>query len=185
MLRAIALLVFRLHRLAPYLAKVRYRILCHGFVHHGKGGSIGRQFRVMGRLSIAVGDRVAFRDNIYLGGNGRLTVGSYTAINAGCMIAAMESVEIGSNVMFAPYVYVLDVDHNFERLDLPMTKQGYSIAPVVIEDDVWVGTGAVITKGVRIGKGSVIGANSVVTRDVPPYSIAAGAPAKVIRKRDV
>jgi acetyltransferase-like isoleucine patch superfamily enzyme len=183
MQRAIALLILRLHRLAPYLAKIRYRLLCHGFERHGKGGSIGRQFRVMGKLSIAVGDRVAFRDNIYLGGNGRLTVGSHTSINAGCMIAAMESVQIGSNVMFAPYVYVLDVDHKFERLDIPMTKQGYTISPVVIEDDVWIGTGAVITKGVRIGRGSIIGANSVVTRDVPPYSLAAGAPAKVIRQR--
>ncbi|PJK27986.1 acyltransferase [Minwuia thermotolerans] len=95
----------------------------------------------------------------------------------------MEKVEIGANVMLAPRVYLLDVDHRFERRDIPISKQGYLVRPVRIEDDVWIGTGAVITKGVTIGRGAIIGANSVVTRDVPAYAIAAGVPAMVVKGR--
>jgi len=183
MWRYFVAMIFRLRRLTPYLAKARYVLIAPVFSRAGKGGSIGRGFRIPGNLLITVGDRVAFRDDVYLGGNGKLIIGSYTAINAGCLITAMERVEIGSNVMLAPRVYILDVDHSFDRRDIPIAQQGYKVQPVVIEDDVWVGAGAVITKGVRIGRGAIIGANSVVTRDVPQYAIAAGVPARVIKVR--
>lgn len=175
--------MFKLRRFSTYLSKIRYLLIAPIFHRAGKGGSVGKRFRVLGDLLITLGDRVAFRDDIYLGGDGELIIGSHTAINAGCMITAMEKVEIGSNVMLAPNVCVLDVDHSFQRRDIPIAQQGYRIKPVVIEDDVWIGTGAVITKGVRIGKGAIIGANSVVTRDIPSFAIAVGIPARVIKGR--
>ncbi|WP_277422331.1 acyltransferase [Minwuia thermotolerans] len=130
-----------------------------------------------------LGARVGIRENVIIGGYGHFIVGNDTAINEGCIITAMEKVEIGANVMLAPRVYLLDVDHRFERRDIPISKQGYLVRPVRIEDDVWIGTGAVITKGVTIGRGAIIGANSVVTRDVPAYAIAAGVPAMVVKGR--
>lgn len=144
---------------------------------------MGRNIRFHGNLKIEFGDRVAIRDGCQFGGNGRLRVGDRTSINADCILTAMESIEIGSDVMLAPRVYVLDVDHRFADRSIPIPKQGYDVSPVTIANGVWVGTGAVITRGVIIGEGAIIGANSVVTRDIPPFTIAAGMPARVIRDR--
>lgn len=96
----------------------------------------------------------------------------------------MEKIEIGADVMIAPRVYILDVDHRFDDRARPISAQGYEIAPIRIQDGVWIGAGAVITKGVTIGEGAVIGANSVVTRDVAPYAIIGRVPAKLIRHRE-
>lgn len=153
------------------------------FERAGRRGSIGRHVRFHGNLKIEVGNRVAIRDNVQFGGNGVLTVGDRTSINEGCIITSLEQVNIGSNVMLAPRVYILDVDHRYQDRAIPIAAQGYDITPVVICDGVWIGTGSVITKGVTIGEGAIIGANSVVTRDVQPYTIAAGVPAKPVRRR--
>lgn len=164
-------------------AKLRYLVRAPFFDAAGRGGSIGRGVRVTGDVRVRLGDRVALRDGVMLAGNGVLSIGDRTAINQDCILTAMERIEIGADVMLAPRVYILDVDHEMARRDVPIRAQGYRIAPVVIEDDVWIGAGVVVTKGVRIGKGAVIGANSVVTRDVPPYTIAAGSPARVVKER--
>jgi acetyltransferase-like isoleucine patch superfamily enzyme len=95
----------------------------------------------------------------------------------------MSCVEIGANVMLAPRVYILDVGHKFDRRFIPASEQGYNISPTVIEDDAWIGAGAVITCGVRVGRGAIVGANSVVTRNVDPYAIVGGVPASVIKLR--
>lgn len=163
--------------------KVRYLFWSMAFERAGRRGSIGRNVRFHGNLTVEVGDRVALRDGVQFGGNGYLRIGSRTAINENCIITALERVEIGSDVMLAPRVYILDVDHRFDLRTTPIAAQGYVISPVVIGDGVWIGAGAVVTKGVTIGEGAIIGANSVVTRDIPPYTIAAGVPARVIKVR--
>lgn len=172
-----------LTRLPTYVARLRYQLRSRRFEIAGPRGNMGAKVRITGTLQISTGKRVAIRKGVFIGGTGRLTIGSNTAINEDCIIGAYESVEIGSNVMIAARSYIIDLDHCFDRRDIPIADQGYSIAPVVIEDDVWIGTGAVVTKGVRIGKGAIIGANSVVTRDIPPYTIAAGVPARVVKER--
>lgn len=93
-------------------------------------------------------------------------------------------VTIGNDVMMGPECMIFTANHSFSRTDIPMRLQGYD-APrsVVIEDDVWIGARVIILPGVRVGRGSIIGAGSVVTHDIPPYSIAAGNPARVIRSR--
>lgn len=170
-------------RLRPRFAKLRYLILSLGFQKAGKRGSMGKRITIAPNLTINVGHRIAIRDDVFLAGNGVLKVGDRTTINAGCIITAMGSVTIGSDVMLAPRVYVLDVDHRFEDRDAPISQQGYSIAPVVIHNGVWIGANAVITRGVTIGEGAIIGANSVVTKDVEPFSIIGGIPAKPIGVR--
>lgn len=179
--------VGRLFRLRTFwrlrFAKLRYIVISTAFEQAGRSGSIGSNVRFLGDLTVKLGDRVAIRDDCQFGGNGAMTIGDRTAINAGSMLTAVERIEIGSDVMIAPGVYVLDVDHKYASRDTPISKQGYDVAPVIIEDGVWIGTGAVITRGVTIGEGAIIGANSVVTRDIPPYCIAAGAPAKMIKER--
>lgn len=93
-------------------------------------------------------------------------------------------VVIGDNVQTGPNVCFYAANHNYENPSIPIKEQGYYEADIIVEDDVWIGANSIITSGVKIGKGSVVGAGSVVTKDIPPYSIAVGSPAKVIKKRE-
>jgi len=106
----------------------------------------------------------------------RTTIGFYT------FIYASEYIEIGDDCLIAPFVYIVDSDHSIHR-DLPMNLQPNITAKVVIENDVWIATGAKILKGVTIGQGAVVAAGAVVTQDVNPYEIVGGIPSKVIGKR--
>jgi acetyltransferase-like isoleucine patch superfamily enzyme len=113
----------------------------------------------------------------------RIRIGAGTFLNLGVMVAAMELVEIGDHCMFANGCFITDADHRFDDPDRPITWQGFrGKGPTRVGDNVWCGANVVITSGVTVGERSVIGANSVVNSDVPPYSIAVGAPARVIKQ---
>ncbi|MBL8131242.1 MAG: acetyltransferase [Anaerolineae bacterium] len=110
-----------------------------------------------------------------------LTIGEYVGITGGAVVCA-QRVSIGSHVMIGANSIICDTD--FHPLDAAVRRErplDAATAPVIIEDDVFIGMGCLILKGVTIGRGSVIGAGSVVTRDVPAGVIAAGSPARVIR----
>lgn len=93
-------------------------------------------------------------------------------------------VAVGDDVMIGPEVVIMTSNHRFDRTDIPMMDQGATEEkPVVIGNDVWIGRRAIILGGVHVGDGSIIGAGAVVTKDVPPYSVVAGVPARVIKKR--
>lgn len=134
-------------------------------------------------LTIEAGSNVRFHDFCIIQGSSRIKIGNNSFIGQFSVIGCNESIYIGKDVMIAQSVSIRDTDHVFSSLDIPMSEQGISTSPVIIEDDVWIGHGAVITKGVRIGKGAVIGANAVVTKDVPENAIVGGVPAKVIKFR--
>jgi acetyltransferase-like isoleucine patch superfamily enzyme len=114
---------------------------------------------------------------------GRIVIGTGSFLNLGVQVAALERVEIGAHCMFANGCFVTDADHRFDDLSKPITWQGFtSKGPTCVGDNTWCGANVVITSGVTVGERCVIGANAVVTRDLPPFSIAAGAPARVIRR---
>ncbi len=116
-------------------------------------------------------------------GRARVRIGAGTFLNLGVMVAALELVEIGDHCMFANGCFVTDADHRFLDPVLPVPWQGFSTkGPTRIGDNVWCGTNVTITSGVTVGERCVIGANSVVTRDLPAFSIAAGVPARVLRQ---
>ena len=123
------------------------------------------------------------------GENVKLRIGENVQMNDNVHICAMQSVEIGDNVLMASNIYISDNSHGFyngdnmkhSSPDISPIKRSYYMAPVKIEEKVWICQGVVINPGVTIGKGSIIGANSVVTHSIPPYSIAVGAPANVIK----
>jgi len=100
------------------------------------------------------------------------------------VVGVNNGITIGKNVMIASHATIRDTDHATEHTDIPMKEQGIISAPVVIEDDVWIGHAAVILKGVTICKGAVVAAGAVVTKDVPPYAIVGGVPAKLIKYRN-
>ncbi len=101
---------------------------------------------------------------------------------SGTTLCARVGISIGSRVLFGSNVMVIDSDeHPLEPENRRYSEDGIEAAPVVIEDDTFLGAGAIVLKGVTIGKGSVVGAGSVVTRNVPPYSIVAGNPAQVVK----
>lgn len=111
-----------------------------------------------------------------------LSLGDNSGIGVNAVISA--NVSIGNNVMMGPECMMFTTNHCMDRTDVPMQKQGFTAPqPIVIEDDVWIGARVTILPGVHVGMGSVIGASSVVTKDVAPYSIVGGNPAKLIRMR--
>jgi acetyltransferase-like isoleucine patch superfamily enzyme len=135
-----------------------------------------------GRLEL--GEHVMLEPGVWLTSQapGRIRIGSGSFLNLGVQVAALELVDIGEHCMFANGCFVTDADHRFDDPDRPVTWQGFtSKGPTRIGDNVWAGANVVITSGVTVGERCVIGANAVVNRDLPPYSIAVGAPAKVVR----
>lgn len=109
-------------------------------------------------------------------------IGNYSGIGYGCEVN--NGVTIGENVMMGPEVLIYTQNHRMDDPDVPMRTQGMrDLKPVLIEDDVWIGARVCILPGVTIGKGSVIGACAVVARDIPPYSVAVGNPARVVKTR--
>lgn len=112
-----------------------------------------------------------------------IQIGNNSGIGVDCHVRG--PLVIGDYVMMGPEVIILTGAHNHERTDIPMNLQGaLPFRGVIIEDDVWIGTRAIILPGVRISKGSIVGAGSIVTKDVPAFSIVGGNPAKVIRYRN-
>jgi len=122
---------------------------------------------------------------IEVGGGGGVVIGEYTQIQPGCNLNGyVGAIRIGRKVMVSAGCAFTPYQHELDDLSRPMSDQALtSKGDIVIEDDVWLGMGVKVMDGVHIGRGAVIGANAVVTKDIPPYSIAVGMPARVIRKR--
>jgi acetyltransferase-like isoleucine patch superfamily enzyme len=136
-----------------------------------------------GRLE--VGENTLFEPNVWLTApdQARIRIGSGCFLNIGTMVASVDLVEIGDHCMLANGCFVTDGSHRFDDPHVPVPWQGFTTkGPTRIGDNVWCGAHVVITSGVTVGERCVIGANSVVTQDLPPRTIAAGAPAKVIRE---
>ncbi len=136
---------------------------------------------------VELADRVhVYRGTIIeVGQGGGVSIGEYTQVQPGCNLNGfLKQIKIGRKVMVSagcaliPYQHKLD-DLMIAMADQPLTSKG----DIIIEDDVWLGMGVKVMDGVRIGQGSVVGANAVVTKDIPAYSIAVGVPAKVVGNR--
>lgn len=152
------------------------------FVRWPVHGNVLEAFRE-GRLEI--GPHVLLEPNVWLTapGDARIRIGGGSFLNIGVMVAADTLVEIGEHCMLANGCFVTDANHRFDDPNLPVPWQGFtSKGPTRLGDNVWLGANVVVTSGVTIGERCVIGANSVVTEDIPPFSVAAGAPARVLRK---
>jgi acetyltransferase-like isoleucine patch superfamily enzyme len=135
-------------------------------------------------LKIVLAKNASIRHDVIIQGSGSFYLGEKSFVGSFSVIGANENVRIGNNVMIAQSVSIRDTDHGFTDLSIPMIQQGITTAPIIIKDNVWIGYGAVITKGVTISSGAIIGANAVVTKDVPENAIVGGVPAKIIKYRE-
>jgi len=128
------------------------------------------------------GDNLFIARNVYFQGKVKIAAGSHIANNC-LMNGSTAGIYIGEKVMIAPNCVLAAFDHGYSDLNVPMLDQKWESAPIIIENDVWIGANSTITKGVTIGKGAIVGGNSIVTRDVEEYMIVGGVPAKVIGSR--
>lgn len=139
---------------------------------------------VEGTQNVHIGryTRLGRRAFLKTDGAGRIEIGEHVTINDGATIVAYERIEIGDHAMIGEYVTIRDANHGTARGEL-IRRQPHDAAPVYIGRDAWIGRGACVLKGVRVEDGAVVGANSVVTKDVPANTVVGGVPARPIGER--
>lgn len=135
-----------------------------------------------GEIKLGNDSFVAHRSTLTARG-GKILIGEHVHISRNSYISGIGNVEIGKDSMLGPNVTLNSGNHKFADVDTPMRLQGARLGKITIENDVWLGANVCVVPGVTIGRGTVVGAGAVVTKDIPPYSIAVGVPAKVVRER--
>ena len=170
------------------LVEARVRLQYPDRIQLGNGVRIASQVTLRANTDKASGIRIAdgstVHESVLIAANrGQVNIGRHSWIGPFCLVYGNGDVSIGDNVLVAGHSSINTVSHHFERCDIPINDQGIHCDPVRIEDDVWIGMNAVILQGITIGRGAIVGAGAVVTRDVPPWSIVTGVPARVIRQR--
>lgn len=179
------------------------------FKQMGGGVILGQGIVVRHPNRISFGNRVAIDDNVLLDASGAgdegLVLGDDVIVSRNCVIQGKtgpvklgnkvdigcntiltsgNGIYVGSSVLIAGNCYIGGGRYVTDRTDIPMMEQGiFSKGPVVIEEDVWLGAGVTVLDGVKIGRGSIVGAGALVTKDLPAYSVAVGVPAKVVKSR--
>lgn len=153
------------------------------------GVSFGLGVQMIGMANIAIGYGSCIGDNTWLNvchrdGETRMKIGSCVLIGRNSMISAGGYLEIGDYCLFAPRVFVADADHVYSNIMRPYMDQGATAGRIVVEENCWLGINAVVSGNVVVGRGCVVGANAVVTKDVPPFCVVAGSPARIIRMFD-
>lgn len=123
------------------------------------------------------------QDNAIRCHEGMLHIGSNTVFGIRNTVNCYEGIHIGSNCLFADSVYIVDFDHNYWDPEMNIRTQGIKKKRINLEGDIWIGYGTCVLRGCTIGKGSVIGAMTLVNKDVPPFSVAGGVPCKVLHRR--
>jgi acetyltransferase-like isoleucine patch superfamily enzyme len=113
-----------------------------------------------------------------------IKIGKDSLIGEYSVIRGQGGVQIGDRVYTSPFTQIIAVNHVFDDPDRPFIEQGITAQGITIEDDVWLGAGAIITDGVRVGKGAVVAAGAVVTTDVPPHTVVGGVPARPLKQID-
>ena len=165
-------------------------IRIYGFIKKISLKKCGKQFlahyplKIIGGENIEIGKNFSSMGCDYLyGNNGAISIGDNCSINTNVIIGSSGGkIVIGNNVLLGPNVVLRAADHGIARADL-IKNQPHLGGEIIIEDDVWVAANAVVLKNVRLGKGCVVAAGAVVNRDVEPYTIVAGVPARKISER--
>ncbi|MBA4322495.1 MAG: acetyltransferase [Odoribacter sp.] len=163
--RQIILFILGAIKYLPFYSIMKLRNICYRAIlkKMGKGSNISDAVTIANPSNVSIGERSSIHEYSYFAGKGEVIIGDYVAIANNCTI--------------------ISETHNFTDRSIPVKLQGLSPQPVIIGDDVWIGSHVTILGNVRIGKGAIIGAGSVVTRDIPEYAVAVGVPCNVIKYR--
>lgn len=194
--------------LGLFLRKFFYKSL---FRYTGQGVTFGRNITIRNPKKISIGNYTTIDENVVLDAKGDLYeeivigqnavinrnvvlsckggsiyIGDNTHIGIGTIVHSEKMVKIGNNILTAAYCYFIGSgSHKTDRIDIPIIAQGQEPSQgITIEDGVWIGAGVKILDGVTVGHDSIIGTDAVVNKDIPPFSIAVGIPARVIKKRE-
>ncbi len=178
-----------------FIARIHYRLgwkyislraRISGCVRLGKRVYVGPGAHVIAShgSEISVGaDTAIYPGAMILSYGGNITIGENVGVNPYCILYGHGGLVIGNNVLIASHTVIIPANHNFSRSDIPINSQGLTCRGVTIGNDVWLGSHSVILDGTTVEEGSVVGAGSVVTKNIPPYSIAVGVPARVVKQR--
>jgi len=156
-------------------------IVTEGFVFLGRGVTLEAR-RGFGRLILGRWVHIGSGNTIRCH-EGTLRIGDKCVFGKDNTVNAYLDIEFGAATIVADWVYVCDFDHVFDDVTVPIKDQGIAKSPVRIGPDVWLGTKVTVLRGVTVGQGSVVAANAVVNKDLPPFSVAVGVPARVVRDR--
>ena len=172
--------IARVHQMVPRAGK---RWLAN--LYRGMNGTKGIVLRYALYKSICpkFGDCVSIFPNVYIMNAENLSIGDNVSIHPMSYLEAYGGIEIGNEVSIAHGVTIMSVSHGYKDLDIPIRRQELIPMSVKLEDDIWIGAKATLLGGVCVGNGSIVGANAVVTKDIPPFSISAGCPARIINSR--
>jgi acetyltransferase-like isoleucine patch superfamily enzyme len=172
----------------------RCKIRHKKYIHLGRTVTIGDNVEInaLSRSGISIGNNVTILKNTIIECTGviqelgeGLVIGNNVGIAQNCFIQVRGKVIIGNNVIFGPGVSVFSENHNFSDRNKYINEQGVVRKGVIIQDGVWIASGSIILDGTKIGSNSIIAAGSVVCKDVPPFAIVGGVPAKIIKYRNI
>lgn len=178
--RPIIMLISRVIGLFPASFRFRYFVSLRN--KNGTAAMVLR-YAALKTLAESVGDNVSVHPGVYILNPQKLKIGSNVSFHPMCYVEARGGITIGSDVSIAHGVTILSETHNFEDTQKKINDQGLRMCPSKIGDNVWIGAKATILGGVTVGDGAVVGAGSVVTRDVPENAVSVGVPAKMIKTR--
>lgn len=181
--------------LSSYRGLIRVRSKCFSLLIAGAFASFGKKSVLIPPVRLSGEHRISIGDNVFIGSGSWLqtlaneddrsiaiSIGSGTSIAGGCVISAVSRVTIEEHVLLARNVYISDHMHRHTSTTVPILSQGLDrIETVRIKSGAWLGQNVVVCPGVTVGRNAVVGANSVVTRDVPDFTVAVGSPARVVK----
>lgn len=173
-----------LYHIGSKLRVFRYRI--NPNITIGKNATIEKNVTIStsGGGKIIIGDNcVLYQHSFLLTWGGDIKIGNNFSLNAFSTVYGQGGITIGNFVMVAGNTSIIPANHGFERLDIPMRSQEQVKKGIVIEDDVWIGSGVRVLDGITISKGCVIGAGTVLTKSTEPFSVYVGVPGKKIKDR--
>lgn len=173
--------------------KVSSLVVAGAFERFGRNTVLARPWRLEGENHVCLGNGCWLGPDSWIqcvpgpdGRTGSIRVGDRVTASGSLVLSSAGSIVVHDDVLFARNVYVSDHIHGYDDTSRPVHEQGVAkVAPVVIDTGAWLGQNVVVCPGVTIGRGAVIGAGSVVNKDVPPFSVAVGAPARVVKTFDL